>query len=150
MKHLFLLAAMLLCLLSAGAQEPQESQELQKGREHLGRRAARRAEGAHLLLERTDHDFGDIARRGGEVTTVVRFRNDGTAPLVLTRVTTTCTCLKVDYSKRPVPANGSGEIRLTYQPLKADPGTFNKVVQVLSNSSSGREIITIRGNSLEQ
>ena len=46
--------------------------------------------------------------------------------------------------------DGEGEIVLTYEPHKADPGTFHKVVQVLSNSSAGREIITIRGNSLDR
>ncbi|MBQ8307235.1 MAG: DUF1573 domain-containing protein, partial [Alistipes sp.] len=50
----------------------------------------------------------------------------------------------------PVPAGEWGEITLTYEPLKADPGVFNKVVQILSNSASGREIITIRGNSIDK
>lgn len=114
------------------------------------RREAQRADGALLCLERTDHDFGDIARRGGAVTAEFRFRNEGTAPLVLLRVTTTCSCLKSRYAKRPVSPGEEGTIVLIYEPYKADPGTFHKVVQVLSNSSAGREIITIRGNSLDR
>lgn len=121
-----------------------------KGADRQNRRDALRSREALLHFECSDFDLGDIARRGGEVTTTVPFRNDGTAPLVIIRVTTTCSCLKCDYSKRPVPVGGQGEIRLTYQPLKADPGTFHKVVHILSNSSSGREIITIRGNSLDK
>lgn len=116
----------------------------------FSRREAARADGALLRLERTEHDFGDIARRGGSVTAEFRFRNEGAAPLVLLRVTVTCSCLKCHYSKRPVPPGGEGTITLTYEPHKADPGTFHKVVQVLSNSSAGREIITIRGNSLDR
>lgn len=139
-------SALLLLTLSVSARGPLRDI---RG-ERQDRREARRAEGARLRLERTDHDFGDIARRGGEVTAVFRFRNEGTAPLVLLRVTTTCSCLKSSYSKRPVPPGGEGEIVLTYEPHKADPGTFHKVVQVLSNSSAGREIITIRGNSLDR
>lgn len=139
-------SALLLSVLSVSAREPV--------REAVGvrqtRREAKRSEGARIRLERTEHDFGDIARRGGEVTAVFRFRNEGTAPLVLLRVTTTCSCLKSRYSKQPVPPGGEGEIVLTYEPHKADPGTFHKVVQVLSNSASGREIITIRGNSLDR
>ncbi len=142
----FAASALLLLTLSVSARGP-----LRDNRgEGATRREARRSEGARLRLERTDHDFGDIARRGGEVTAVFRFRNEGTAPLVLLRVTTTCSCLKSCYSKRPVPPGGEGEIVLTYEPHKADPGTFHKVVQVLSNSSAGREIITIRGNSLDR
>lgn len=139
-------SALLLLTLSVSARGPLR----EFGGERQDRREARRAEGACLRLERTDHDFGDIARRGGEVTAVFRFCNEGTAPLVLLRVTTTCSCLKSSYSKRPVPPGGEGEIILTYEPHKADPGTFHKVVQVLSNSSAGREIITIRGNSLDR
>ncbi len=144
-------AMLMLAVLSAAAL-PAEAQEraAERGGDRMHRREALRSEGALLRLERTDCDFGNIARRGGEVTAIVAFRNDGTAPLVLTRVTTTCSCLKCDYSKRPVPVGGRGEIRLTYQPLKADPGTFHKVVHILSNSSSGREIITVRGNSLDK
>ena len=106
-------------------------------------------EGACLVLERTNHDFGDIARRGGEVTAEFRFRNAGTAPLVLTRLTTTCSCLKSEYPKRPVPAGGTGTITLRYEPAKAEPGTFHRAVQVYSNSADGREILTIQGHSVD-
>lgn len=126
------------------------STRAQSDGERLHRREARRSTGAQIRLERTDHDFGDITRHGGEVSTTILFRNVGSEPLVLTRLTTTCSCLKCDYPKRPVPVDGQGEIRLTYQPLKAEPGTFHKVVHVFSNSVSGREIITIRGNSLDK
>lgn len=104
---------------------------------------------ARLVLERTEHDFGTIDRRGGEVRAEIRFRNEGSAPLILTRVTTTCSCLKPHYSTRPIPPGGEGLICLDYQPLKAAPGSFYKVVQILSNSAQGREIITVRGNSLD-
>lgn len=104
---------------------------------------------ARLVLERVEHNFGTIDRRGGKVHTEIRFRNEGTAPLVITRITTTCSCLKSHYPKRPIAVGDEGVIRLDYEPLKAAPGTFHKVVQILSNSEGGREIITIRGNSLD-
>ena len=104
---------------------------------------------ARLVLERTEHNFGTIDRRGGKVHTEIRLRNEGDIPLVLTRVTTSCTCLKSHFSKRPIPPGGEGVIEVDYEPLKAAPGSFNKVVQILSNSVDGRKVVTIRGVSLE-
>ena len=40
-------------------------------------------------------------------------------------------------------------IRVVYEPHKNEPGAFSKVIQVYSNSVSGRELITVCGNSLD-
>lgn len=114
-----------------------------------GQREKESKKGAKIALQYSEHDFGTVDRRGGDLKVVIPFRNEGDAPLVLTRVITSCSCLKSHFSKRPVAIGEAGEITLTYEPLKADPGTFNKVVQILSNSTDGREIIMIRGNSVD-
>ncbi len=77
------------------------------------------------------------------------FRNEGSAPLVVVRVLTSCSCFKATFPKRPVPPGGEGVIRVTYEPLKSEPGTFSKVLQIYSNSVTGREVITVQGNSIE-
>lgn len=105
--------------------------------------------GALLRMDTVSHDFGDVPRRGGDLTWNFGYRNDGTAPLVLTRVVTSCTCLKADYTRRPVEPGGCGTIRITYEPHKNEPGAFSKVIQVYSNSLDGRHILTVQGNSIE-
>lgn len=107
-------------------------------------------EGASLRLHVHTHDFGDVARRGGDLVCEFAFTNEGTAPLVLTRVVTTCSCLKVHYAKRPVAPGAEGRIRVVYEPHKSEPGVFNKVIQIYSNSKGGREVVTVQGNSLEE
>ncbi len=108
------------------------------------------AEGAaHLHLEETAWDFGDVPRRGGDLEHVFRFVNDGLKPLVLLRVITSCSCIRASYPKRPVAPADSGEIRIVYQPHKSEPGTFNKVIQIYSNSVDGRDILTVQGNSID-
>ena len=72
-----------------------------------------------------------------------------TVPLVVTRVFTSCSCLKASYSKRPIPPGGTGVIRITYEPYKSEPGTFYKVIQVYSNSTEGRTVITVQGSSYD-
>lgn len=117
--------------------------------EETKRREARKSEGALMVLPAAEYDFGTVDRRGGDLCYELTFVNEGTTPLVLMRVITSCSCLKSEFSKRPVPPGGEGKITLTYQPLKAEPGTFHKVVQILSNSQTGRELFTIRGNSID-
>lgn len=112
--------------------------------------AAQPREGAHLRMETATHDFGDVLRKGGDLVREFAFTNDGDAPLVLVRVVTSCSCLKASYSKRPVAPGASAMIRITYEPHKSEPGAFNKVIQIFSNSTGGRELITVQGNSIEE
>ncbi len=111
--------------------------------------SAQTPEGPHLLFEALTYDFGDVPRKGGDLTREFRFVNDGSKPLVILRVITSCSCLKASFSKRPVAPADSGVIRIVYQPLKSEPGTFNKVIQIYSNSTDGRDVITVQGNSIE-
>jgi len=111
--------------------------------------AAADPEGALLVMEHKVHDFGDIPRKGGDLVHEFTFTNGGTAPLVLLRAGITCSCLKASFPKRPVAPGDSGTIRVVYEPHKAEPGTFNKVIQIYSNSVGGRELLTVLGNSVE-
>ena len=111
--------------------------------------AQQRPAGAHLHMVVASHDFGDVPRKGGDLEREFTFTNDGTVPLVVTRVITSCSCLKASYSKRPVPPGEQGVIRITYEPHKSEPGVFNKVIQVYSNSVDGRDVITVQGNSID-
>ena len=45
--------------------------------------AEKPVKGAHLRLENTTYNFGDVPRKGGDLVREFRFVNDGTAPLVL-------------------------------------------------------------------
>ncbi len=114
-----------------------------------GRSDADPARRPHMTLTERCWNFGDVARKGADVAHDFCFRNDGDAPLVILRVITSCSCIKASFPKRPVAPGESGVIRITYEPRKSEPGRFNKVVQLLTNSASGRELITVQGNSIE-
>ena len=111
--------------------------------------AEKPVKGAHLRLENATYNFGDVPRKGGDLVHEFRFTNDGTAPLVILRAMTSCSCLKTSYPKRPVAPGDSGVIRVVYEPHKSEPGVFNKVIQIYSNSADGRDIITVQGNSID-
>lgn len=104
---------------------------------------------AAIRLHATQHNFGDAPRRGGDLSYELRYTNEGTAPLVLTRVVTSCSCLKAHFHRRPVAPGEEGVIRIVYEPQKSEPGVFSKVVQIYSNAEDGRVIFTVQGNSIE-
>ncbi len=132
--------------------------ERNKRSDSIGR-AAQRAErrrtadstvrGAVLELNEVRHDFGDVPRKGGDLTCEIGFTNTGDAPLVVTRLITSNSCLKASCSRRPVAPGGKGVIRIVYQPLKSEAGAFNRIVQICSNAAAGTSTITVSGNSFD-
>ena len=113
------------------------------------RPAAREDRGGASAYGGREPRFRRRARKGGDLVREFTFTNDGTVPLVVTRVITSCSCLKASYSKRPVAPGESGTISIIYEPHKSEPGVFNKVIQIYSNSVDGRDVITVQGNSID-
>ena len=129
--------------------------DLLPGAEHPGAAAGESGflpgsrKGRRLVLPVNNYNFGNVPRKGGNLEKEFVFRNEGTAPLVIVRVLTSCSCFKATFPKRPVAPGQEGVIRIVYEPLKSEPGTFNKVLQIYSNSVTGRELLTVQGNSVE-
>ena len=129
MRLLFLLLGCLLSVLPLRAEEKKE------------------IKGAHIKFEQTEYDFGEISRSGENGVCLFRFVNDGTEPLVVFSATTTCSCLKAEFSRKPVAPGEEGIVKLTLEAKKVDRGIFHRVVQIHSTSTSGTEILTIKGIS---
>ena len=68
--------------------------------------------GAELRLSMTVCDFGDVPRRGGDLSCEIAFTNTGDAPLVVSRLITSSSCLRASCSRRPVAPGDSGVIRI--------------------------------------
>ena len=105
--------------------------------------------GAHISFEQTECDFGEVSLKGEDKTCTFRFVNDGTEPLVVLSATTTCSCLKTEFSRKPIAVGESGEIHLILESKKVEKGVFRRIVQIRSNSVGGTEIITIKGIAKE-
>lgn len=148
--------ALIIALMSVSAESlraaesvPEPESAVVSEHEESAEAVAVRYEGAHIEFEETVWNFGDIARKGGDVTKEFAFVNDGSKPLVITGLTISCTCMKVSYPKRPVAAGERGTVRLIYEPHKMSPGNFYRVVQVHSNSEDGVHMLTVHGNSVD-
>lgn len=101
--------------------------------------------GAHITFDTTEYDFGEISRADNNKSCSFRFVNSGTEPLVLLSATTSCSCLKAEFPRKPIAVGEQGEVRLILESKKVDKGVFRRVVQIRSTSTGGTEILTIKG-----
>lgn len=122
------ITAILLCSILFGAQTLQKSKQ----------------NGAKISFEQSAFDFGKIKESGATVVHSFEFVNNGTAPLVIIRAETSCTCTKTEFSKKPIAVGERSSIKVSYNPKKQS-GVFYKAIQIYTNSSEKRTIITVKG-----
>ncbi|HEY0299520.1 MAG TPA: DUF1573 domain-containing protein [Arachidicoccus sp.] len=91
----------------------------------------------------TKHNFGTIPQ-GTPVTTIFKFKNTGTTPLVIESAVASCGCTTPEYPKTPVLAGKTGEIQVTYN--AAATGPINKTVTVKFVQSQRPVMLWITGN----
>ncbi|MBR4995343.1 MAG: DUF1573 domain-containing protein [Alistipes sp.] len=106
--------------------------------------------GPKMTFDCATHDFGDVERKGGDLLKEFRFVNDGDAPLVIKKITKSCSCLTIHYPRKPIMPGQSGVIEVSYEPHKVEAGVFNRVIQIYTNSSSKVRLLAIQGNSVEK
>lgn len=102
-------------------------------------------DGAVITIAEVTHDFGDIKEADGEVSHMFIVKNEGNQPLVITRVIASCGCTSPAWTKEPIPAGQTGEVKVTFNP-KGRPGPFTKTISVYSNGKKGSLVVTIKGN----
>ena len=102
-----------------------------------------------IVFERTSYDFGDVPRKGGDLIKEFRFSNKGDAPLVIKKITKSCSCISVSYSRKPVLPGEKSVIKVKYEPHKVEAGIYHKVIQIYTNYSKDASLITIQGNSVD-
>lgn len=105
---------------------------------------AANAQAPELKFENMVHDFDSIQENDGMVTTTFEFTNEGDAPLIINKVSASCGCTTPDWTREPIPAQGKGFVKVTYNP-KGRPGPFAKSITVRSNSSEHPVILKVKG-----
>lgn len=105
---------------------------------------AQSTKGAVISAAKPEHDFGVIKEANGKVTHTFVVKNTGTAPLVITRVVTTCGCTTPKYDSEPIAPGKEGKIVVSYNPA-GRPGQFVKTIAVYSNGFDGGFRLHIKG-----
>ncbi len=91
------------------------------------------------------YDFGEIKEADGKVSHTFLIKNEGDAPLVITRVIASCGCTTPEWTREPIAPGKTGELTVTFDPA-GRPGQFTKTVAVYSNGKTGNYVMTIVGN----
>ncbi|WP_102406893.1 DUF1573 domain-containing protein [Parabacteroides bouchesdurhonensis] len=100
---------------------------------------------AKINADELTYNFGNIAEADGLASHVFTIKNTGEGPLVITRVTASCGCTQPEWTKEPIAAGKSGEVKVTYNP-KGRPGPFYKTISIFSNGKKGSYTLAIKGN----
>lgn len=104
-------------------------------------------DGAVMEFVELNYDFGTLEQGSEKVSHEFKFTNEGVAPLIITRATTTCRCLSVSTPKRPVRKGESGKVVVTYDPK--DVGVFNKTIDLHANIEGGVLTLFVTGEVVE-
>lgn len=87
-------------------------------------------------------DYGTIMQNSDGMR-LFTFTNTGDAPLLISKVKTTCGCTVPSYSKTPILLGETGELNIKYNTKRL--GAFTKTVTVISNAEGGNKILKIKG-----
>lgn len=88
------------------------------------------------------YDFG-IVEQGIPVSHAFEFTNEGSDPLLISNVKTSCGCTVSKYPKEPIMPGESEEISVVYNSARS--GKFNKDVTVMSNADQASYVLSISG-----
>ena len=107
--------------------------------------SALQEEAVFTVVGESTHDFKTIKEADGEATHAFKIKNEGKTPLVISKVTSTCSCTTAEFTKEPIAPGDTVEIKVTYDPANRI-GPFTRTVSVYSNGSKGTNVLTIKGN----
>lgn len=94
-------------------------------------------------FENDEHDFGNILE-GEKVSYSFKFKNSGTAPLIITNARASCGCTVPNYPKEPVEPGEEGLIDVLFN-SSGKSGTFNKSVTIQANTQPAVKVLKITG-----
>lgn len=95
-----------------------------------------------IRFDKTVHDFGSI-RWKVPVTAEFEVRNDGDAPLVINKVSTSCGCVVAGWTKQPILPGGTGYVRSTFDAKAV--GRFHKTVGIYCNAAPRPVYLAFKG-----
>ena len=102
-----------------------------------------------IVFEKTTYEYGNIKEADGDASCEFKFTNEGNAPLIITRASSSCGCTAPTYPKEPIAPGESGVIGVTYH-AKGRPGGFSKNITVYTNIPEEKIKLIISGNVIPQ
>lgn len=91
-------------------------------------------------------DYGTI-NKGDDGIRTFEFTNTGEAPLIISKVSSTCGCTVPKKPKDPIMPGMTGEIQVKYDTNRVMP--IRKTITVLSNADTPTVALKIKGNVID-
>ena len=94
-----------------------------------------------IEFKETRHHFG-VIQSGEKVSYSFRFKNTGTAPLLISSAKASCGCTVPAYTREPVQPGEEGNIEVTFD-SSGKSGMESKNVTIISNTTPNSTVLTI-------
>lgn len=101
---------------------------------------------AKIEFETETIDYGTIDK-GADGLRVFKFKNTGNAPLIITKVKSSCGCTVPKKPKDPIMPGETGEIEVKYDTKRVMP--IRKTITVTSNAERPTIALKIKGNVID-
>jgi len=101
---------------------------------------------AKIEFETETIDYGTI-EKGADGVRVFKFKNTGNAPLIITKVKSSCGCTVPKKPKDPIMPGETGEIEVKYDTKRVMP--IRKTITVTSNAQRPTIALKIKGNVID-
>jgi len=98
---------------------------------------------ASISFNEYEHNFGTV-KAGEKVGCVFTFRNNGTAPLVISSATTSCGCTVSKYDTKPVGPGQTGTVEVVFD-SEGHNGRQSKSITIRSNATRPVVLLRITG-----
>ncbi len=87
-------------------------------------------------------DYG-VIEKGSDGVRVFEFTNTGDAPLIISKVSSSCGCTIPKWSNEPILPGKKGEIQVKYDTNRVNP--IRKAITVISNADTPTKVLKIIG-----
>lgn len=97
---------------------------------------------AKIAFKAETVDYGEITK-GSDGVRVFEFTNTGDAPLIISKVSSSCGCTIPKKPEAPIMPGKSGEIQVKYDTNRVGP--IRKAITVISNADTPTKVLKIKG-----
>lgn len=101
---------------------------------------------AFIEVESTTVDYGTI-NKGDDPLRILKFKNTGKSPLIITNCQGSCGCTVPECPKDPIMPGETGELKIRYDTKRV--GKFFKTVTIKSNAANTPVTIQVKGVVLD-
>ncbi|MEA1786864.1 DUF1573 domain-containing protein [Arenibacter sp. GZD96] len=108
----------------------------------LGMQLSAQDKVAKIQFKTETVDYGEIAK-GSDGVRVFQFTNTGSAPLIISNVTSSCGCTIPKKPEDPILPGKTGEIQVKYDTERVGP--IRKAITVISNADTPTKVLKIKG-----